>query len=127
MTAILLAAAGPALASGHLNRGDVEGLWGTERQCAGRPLLDGATRRAEPFDIDGGWLRHGSTWCRLSWFTPSIRDDEIYVAATALCGEDGVQAYALAFHYSARPVPELTLIWDQELTNGPLRRCADSD
>ncbi len=125
--ALAILAAAPVDASDHLGRDTLRGSWGSDRQCARLPLLEGGTRTAEPFEIDGDWLRHGSTWCRLLWFEPSVRENELYIAATALCGEDSVQSYGLAFHYTALPRPALTLLWNQRHTNGPLRRCAASE
>jgi len=98
------------------------GLWGTNAQCGGATVIDGGTYRATPFQITAGWLRHGSIWCRLQWFTPQIDGGGLYVAARAQCGEDAVNGYGIGFRHQASP-ETLTLIWDESLINGPLHRC----
>jgi len=107
--------AGPAQATDAL-----WGRWGDARQCAGALLLPGGTVRAAPFELSPGWLRHGPTWCRLTWFPPQPRTDGLFASARALCGEDSARSYRLD---AVLQGAELRLIWDETLINGPLRRC----
>ena len=88
--------------------------WAVERD---ELLRDGADFS---FDIRPGWLRHGGQWCRLSWFPAQPRENGLFVTSHALCGEDSNRSYRLDFDLSGE---ELTLIWDEQLANGPLRRC----
>ena len=96
------------------------GVWGTAAQCAERAIIPGGTKRAAPFELRPGWLRHGDLWCRLTWFPALPRNDGVFVATQALCGEDSVRAYRLDFDLSGQ---DLRLIWEERLINGPLQRC----
>ncbi|WP_300515937.1 hypothetical protein [Aliiroseovarius sp.] len=104
----------PALADPLLGR------WGTPAQCAGRPVLEGGTRLAAPFEIGPEWLRQGEVWCRLTWFDAQPQSGGLFRAARALCGEDSVRGYNLGFVLEGEA---LTILWDERLVNGPLRRC----
>ncbi|MEL7114616.1 MAG: hypothetical protein AAGP08_03340, partial [Pseudomonadota bacterium] len=99
------------------------GIWGTDAQCSEALLLPTGTKRAAPFDIRPGWLRHGQMWCRLSWFDTDTRETGLFVGAVARCGEDSVRSYRLDF---ALDSGTLHLIWDQTLVNGPLALCPTS-
>lgn len=96
------------------------GTWGTAAQCTGALIKPGGTRRATPFELRPGWLRHGGLWCRLAWFPPIPRDGGLFAGAIAHCGEDSARSYRLGLSLAG---DELTLIWDDALANGPLRRC----
>ena len=111
---LLLSLASPAIAD------PLFGRWGTTAQCAGLPLIAGGTRLAAPFEIGPDWLRHGAVWCRLQWFDTQPRQGGQFRAARAQCGEDSVQGYSLGFSLQG---DELTILWNEALANGPLRRC----
>ncbi|MEM7506965.1 MAG: hypothetical protein AAF415_09460 [Pseudomonadota bacterium] len=96
------------------------GTWGTPEQCTGTPIKPGGTVRAEPFEINPEWLRHGEVWCRLSWFPVEPREDGFFTGAQAQCGEDAVRGYRLGMELSG---DELLLRWGFLLSNGPLQRC----
>lgn len=96
------------------------GTWGDARQCAREPLLPGGTQRAAPFVLSEGWLRHGQTWCSLTWFPAQHRPGGIFVSTRALCGEDSARDFRLDI---LRRGDTLRLIWDEALVNGPLGRC----
>lgn len=97
------------------------GLWGTEKQCARAPIIDGGTRLAEPFEITALWLKQGDVFCGLTWGPVEQRDTGSFTIANARCGEDSVRDYLLGM----RLVEEkLTLRWEISLSNGPLQRCA---
>jgi len=96
------------------------GTWGDTRQCTGAMLQPGGTLRAAPFVIDAGWLRHGQTWCRLTWFPVQPHPGGLFVSTRALCGEDSARGFRLDFTLQD---DALRLIWDEALVNGPLHRC----
>ena len=98
----------------------IYGVWGDARQCARATILEVGTRRAAPVEIADGWLRHGTIWCRLTWLTAEQRADGLFASARALCGEDGALGYRLDAVLAGE---ELSLIWDEALVNGPMRRC----
>lgn len=96
------------------------GRWGSVAQCAQVPVLPGGSKLAGAFEVSPGWLRHGETWCKLDWIVVSERDNGVFASARALCGEDAARGYALGVFLSG---DDLTLIWDDALINGPMRRC----
>jgi hypothetical protein len=100
------------------------GVWGTARQCAGDLVQPGGTLRAAPVQITEGWLKQGRTWCALSWFPAQPRAGGLFAGATALCGEDTQRRHTLGLAYgTAHGTETLTLVWNDSLVNGPLRRC----
>ena len=112
--------------SGGANDGTaLDGIWGSPTQCARALLVEGGSKTAEPFEIRDGWLRHGQTWCALTWFPTQHRTDASqFTPARALCGEDSQRSYGLGFLlYRAENGEQLTIIWDEALANGPLSRC----
>ena len=103
----------------------LDGIWGSPVQCARALLVEGGSKTAEPFEIRDGWLKHGQTWCALTWF-PAQRhaDGGFFAAARATCGEDSQRHYGLGFRLSVSGEHDtLTIIWDEALINGPLTRC----
>lgn len=105
----------------------IAGSWGTQKQCAQKPIKQDGTQRASPFEISAVWLRHGDFWCQLSWFEPSVRENSLFVVARASCGEDAHRGYSIGFLLErGDPIEELTLFWDEALINGPLHKCAGS-
>lgn len=120
---LIICLAAPAAVAAADLREALYGTWGTERQCARAPIKPGGTVLAEPFEINGEWLRHGQVWCRLSWFPVEPREDGFFTGAHAQCGEDSVRGYFLRMNLSGE---ELTLRWDFPLSNGPLTRCPNS-
>lgn len=121
LIAFLAFLAFPAAASD--DRGVFYGTWGNEQQCARAPIKPGGTVLAEPFEIDGEWLRQGRLWCRLKWFPIETREDGVVSGAHAQCGEDSVRDYVLGFDLTDG---ELRLRWDFLLSNGPFPRCPPS-
>ena len=103
----------------------LNGTWGTPAQCARSLLVEGGSKTAEPFEIRDGWLKHGQTWCVLTWFpTQQFADNSQFTAARATCGEDSQRHYGLGFRLEPQEGGEtLTIIWDEALINGPLARC----
>jgi hypothetical protein len=98
------------------------GTWGTPKQCARAPIKSGGTLLAKPYEISSGWLRQGDFWCRLDWGRPiEKRENGLFTAANAQCGEDSVRGYFLRMKLSDE---KLTLLWDFPVSNGPLNRCA---
>jgi len=98
------------------------GVWGTEAQCSGSLITPKGTKRAEPFDLQSDWLGHGGVWCRLNWWSSSPTDADGRTAiAQAVCGEDGERDYQLRFNLDG---DALTIIWNWQFKNGPLRRCS---
>lgn len=75
---------------------------------------------SEPFEIGPEWLRQGQLWCMLSWGPVERRENGLFSAAHARCGEDSVRQYLLGVKLEQ---DELTLRWDFPVKNGPLRRC----
>lgn len=121
-SAAMIATAGGALAA---EIADLDGTWGTPAQCARAVLVEGGSKTAEPFELRDGWLKHGQTWCALTWF-PAQRhaDGGFFAAARATCGEDSQRNYGLGFRLSVSGGNEtLKIIWDEALINGPLARC----
>ncbi len=98
----------------------LEGRWGTAAQCAGLPIVVGGTRLATPIEVGSEWLKQGEVWCRLSWFEEQPRKHGLFRAARAQCGADSVRGYNLGFVLEGEV---LTILWDEALVNGPLRRC----
>lgn len=109
----------PALADTHEPQA-IYGVWGDVRQCARAVILEGGTRRAAPVEIAEGWLKQGTIWCRLTWFPSEPRANGLFASAQALCGEDSPLGYRLDALLAGE---ELSLIWDEALVNGPMRRC----
>ena len=116
--AITLIAQQSAATSG--GRHALYGLWGDARQCTRAMIQNGGTVRAEPMQIAEGWLQQGTIWCRLTWFPVQARAGGLFVSARALCGEDSALDYRLDMVLDG---DELSLIWDETLMNGPMRRC----
>ncbi|MEO1456818.1 MAG: hypothetical protein AAFV49_04505 [Pseudomonadota bacterium] len=112
-----------ALPAGAGERDAFYGTWGTEKQCAGEPITPRGTVPAAPYVIGPDWLRHGRTWCRLAWYPLQPREDGMFTAAEAQCGEDSVRDYFLRME---RVGETLILRWDFLLTTGPMRQCPDS-
>jgi len=103
----------------------VHGLWGTAAQCAQELIKPGGTRLAEPFEIGPEWLRQGDIWCKLTWFDPQERAQGIFIGARARCGEDSLQGFWLGMAFDrSGDAEQLSLIWNENLVNGPLERCA---
>ncbi len=98
------------------------GVWGTEAQCARALIIPTGTKRFEPFDIRPDWLGHGEIWCRLTGVTVSATSPGLYSNARARCGEDIDRDYEINFHLVE---DQLTVTWDRNLVNGPLKRCTD--
>lgn len=96
------------------------GTWGTARQCSGEPIKPGGTVLAAPFEITYGWIKHRQLWCRLSWYPVEQRENGIFTAADAICGEDTPRSYLLRMDRSG---DQLTLRWSLTRSNGPLTRC----
>ena len=107
----------PAIAD---DRSMFYGLWGTEQQCTRQPMIPDGTIRHEPYHIDRDWLRHGKTWCHLSWFPIQPRPDGAFTGARAQCGEDSVRGYTLRLNLTG---DAMTLRWDVFWAKGPLKRC----
>ena len=61
---------------------DFIGVWGTEKQCARAPIIEGGTRLAEPFEITGLWLKQGAVFCGLTWGPVEKRDNGAFTSAT---------------------------------------------
>jgi len=104
---------------------DVEplfGQWGNEAQCSRALITLKGTKHFAPFDIRPDWLGHGDVWCRLTWSASGSSPAGVYARAFALCGEDSIRDYQINFELSEG---ELTLRWNQDFKNGPLRRCAE--
>ena len=99
------------------------GTWGTPGQCAGELIKPGGSVAYEPFEIDEQWLRHGQLWCQLEWGPLERREDSLFTAATARCGEDSVSGYLLGM---IQKDGDLTLRWRPFWVNGPLQRCPPS-
>ena len=106
------------------DRSPMTGTWGTPAQCARQAVVAGGSHRAAPFEITGGWLRHGLVWCKLSWYPAQPQAGGIFAVAQALCGEDSALTYRLALRHRSGPPATLVLIWDDAVVNGPLHRCA---
>ena len=102
---------------------DFIGVWGTEKQCARAPIIEGGTRLAEPFEITGLWLKQGAVFCGLTWGPVEKRDNGAFTIANARCGEDSVQDYLLGMRFVDE---KLTLRWEISLSNGPLQRCVQN-
>jgi len=98
------------------------GQWGTEAQCARTLISPKGTKKFAPFDIRQDWLGHGDIWCRLDWSTTRSSSAGLYAVAHGRCGEDTVREYQISFELSES---ELTLRWNQDFENGPLRRCVE--
>ena len=96
------------------------GTWGTAEQCSRAPIKPGGSVRAEPFVIDGEWLRQGWFWCSLAWGPMERRANGYFTGAHARCNEDDVRGYFLGLILSG---DHLTLRWDFPHSNGPLVRC----
>jgi len=96
------------------------GAWGTPKQCARAAIKPGGTVLAQPFEIDSEWLRHGTTFCRLDWFSVDVRENEVFSGAHAQCGEDSVIDYMLGMRLTD---DGLLLRWNFLTSNGPLLRC----
>jgi len=120
-TLYLAAVADPAGAQEAPGR--LKGAWGTGAQCERALIQPGGTVRADPVELDETWLRQGAMWCSLTWFELQPQDGGFYVAAQALCGEDSQRAWRLGLSYRYEMAEQLTLIWDDQLVNGPLGRC----
>jgi hypothetical protein len=106
-----------SIATGHEA---LHGLWGTEAQCARTLITPQGTKRASPFDIRADWLGHGDVWCRLLWSSVVATDSGTVAMAKGLCGEDAVRDYQIRFNLAG---DALTIIWNMQHNNGPLRRC----
>lgn len=117
---LILLVAGPAGAGDHDR---FLGTWGTAEQCARAPIKPGGTVLAAPFEIGQLWMKQGQLWCRLDWGPVETRDEGVFTAATAQCGEDSVRGYFLGLRLAG---DELTLRWDFPHSNGPLKRCPTS-
>ena len=103
----------------------LEGTWGNARACHRDLIVPDGTVRASPFVIAKGWLRHGSVWCGLTWEAVQDRSNGFFATARARCGEDSQRGYRLDFALRQDGgTAEMTLIWDETLLNGPLRRCS---
>lgn len=98
------------------------GTWGTEKQCARKPIKPGGTVLSAPFELNEHWLRQGGQWCRLNWGPIEKRARGFFTAANAQCGEDNVQGYFLGIELKNG---DLTLFWNFWQSNGPLMRCVD--
>ncbi len=96
------------------------GKWGTDRQCAGKLIIPGGTKKAAPFEIGKDWLGHGDVWCRLFWINTGSSQLGTYAIARALCGEDDVRDYQLRFKLQDN---RLSLTWNRHITNEGLKRC----
>ncbi|MEM9602458.1 MAG: hypothetical protein AAGA11_06325 [Pseudomonadota bacterium] len=96
------------------------GTWGTASHCARLPIQPGGTVLAEPFEVGPDWLRHGTLWCALTWGPVQPRDNGLFSAAHARCGEDAVRAYFLRFNLED---DALTLRWGPFLSNSDLLPC----
>ena len=110
-------------APGHAENDEpqaIYGVWGDARQCARAVILEGGTRRAAPVEISEGWLKQGPIWCRLTWFPAEPRANGLFASAQALCGEDSALGYRLDAVLAGQ---NLSLIWNETLINGPMRRC----
>lgn len=101
------------------------GIWGSQAQCAREPIMPGGARQHSPAEIGPEWFQQHGIWCRLRWFDAQARDGGLYVKTRAMCGEDSALGYWLAFDLdTSRAIPELSVIWDDALVNGPMTRCA---
>ncbi len=120
LIALLTLFAAPATAD---QRQAFYGTWGTAQQCARDPIMTGGTVLAEPFKINSDGVRQGPIWCSLKWFPMQTRKDDLFTAAIAQCGEDGIRDFFLRMKLSGG---ELTLIWSMLRSNGPLARCPGS-
>lgn len=96
------------------------GTWGTQAQCTRQTILPGGSVRAAPYEISEGWLRHGTFWCRLSWFPAQERPRGVYASVVALCGEDAVRTHTLAFVLEGGI---LRMAWNESLLSPPMQRC----
>lgn len=100
------------------------GEWGSPAQCTRQLILPGGSLRHSPVSISADWFAQNGIWCRLDWSAPRRRDGRLYVVSRARCGEDTVRPYWLAFDLDLRgDAPQLSLIWDEVLVNGPMQRC----
>lgn len=100
------------------------GKWGTEKQCARKPIIPNGTFLAEPFEIDSEWLKHGQLWCNLTWYPVGKRENgTLFTNAHARCGEDSVRDYLMRFTLSDN---ELTISWDLTTQKGQLKQCPAS-
>lgn len=109
----------PTIASGGTPE-PLLGIWGTAAQCSGALITPEGTFRASPFTISPSWLSQGGISCQLSWFPMQQRDNGLFVAANAICGEDSARTFRIDFLLDDQ---NLTLFWDETLQNGPLHRC----
>jgi len=98
----------------------LQGLWGTPKQCAGALITETGTKRAAPFDIRQDWLGHGDVWCRLNWISVQLSENGVMAFANAVCSEDMERDYKIGFELSDET---LTISWNFEFQNGPIRRC----
>ncbi|MEL6767156.1 MAG: hypothetical protein AAFP17_08250 [Pseudomonadota bacterium] len=99
------------------------GSWGTAKQCTRAPIKPGGTVLAAPVEIGPEWLRQGGIWCRLTWYPLERRDDGLFTAAQAQCGEDTVRDYFLRMERSG---DALKLRWGFAVASGPLALCPSS-
>jgi len=98
------------------------GLWGTDKQCAGELITPKGTKHAAPFDLRPDWLGHGEVWCRLNWWSvDQLNEGGMTALAQAVCGEDIERDYKIRFNLRD---DTLTIVWDWEFQNGPLKRCS---
>jgi len=101
------------------------GTWGTEKQCSRKPIIEGGTFLAEPFEIGAEWLKHGQLWCSITWYPVGERENGTrFTNAHARCGEDSVRDYLMRFTLSDKN--ELTISWDLTTKKGPLNQCTTS-
>lgn len=96
------------------------GKWGTPAQCAGELIKPGGSVKFEPFEIDDQWIKHGQLWCQIEWGPLERRENELFTAVSAKCGEDAVYGYLLGMKQSEET---LMLRWTLTWSNGPLQRC----
>ena len=100
------------------------GRWGNAAQCAGALIVEGGSVAHAPVTISAEWFEQRGTWCRLTWFPAQRRNGGLLATTRALCGEDSQRSYWLALDLDTSGVePEPSLIWEQQLVNGPMRRC----
>lgn len=99
------------------------GTWGTEKQCARKPIQKGGTVLAEPFEISSQWLKQGGVWCNLNWGIIEKLEDGHFAGVSAQCGEDSIRSYFLGLRLKEE---NLTIRWDFPRANGPLAICPAS-
>lgn len=104
-------------------RGVFYGTWGTVKQCSRTPIKSGGTVLSEPFEIKPNTLRHGGVWCNLSWGPIEKRENGIFTAAHAQCGEDSVRSYLLGMELTGN---NLKLRWGFPGLSDSLARCPNS-